>query len=78
MEIVFRNFVLFPSTRSGRGRSESRELLTVGAGESPASTTDTNNTSFATRSTTKRTIEEVWGSKATSKKPRKSMSHKAT
>ena len=28
--------------------------------------------------TTKRTIEKVWGSKATSKKPQKSMSHKAT
>ena len=30
---------------------------------------DTNNTNFATRSTTKRTIEKIWGSKATSKKP---------
>ena len=54
------------------------ELLRVGAGESSASATDTNNTSFTTRSTTKWTIEKVWGSKATSKKPRKSMSHKAT
>ena len=35
-------------------------------------------TSFAKRSTTKRTIEEIWGSKATSKKPWKSMSHKTT
>ena len=54
------------------------EPLRVGAGESSASATDTNNTSFTTRSTTKRTIEKVWGSKATSKKPQKSMSHKAT
>ena len=69
---------LFPSIR-GRGRKdESSELLRVGAGESSASATDTNNTSFATRSTTKRTIEEIWGSKATSKKPLKSMSHKTT
>ena len=68
---------LFPSIR-GRGRRvESSELLLkVGAGESSASATDTNNTSFAKRSTTKRTIEEIWGSKATSKKPMKSMSHK--
>ena len=45
----------------GRGRrGESSELLRVGAGESSASATDTNNTSFATRSTTKQTIEEVW------------------
>ena len=57
---------------------ENSELLRVGAGESSASATDTNNTSFATRSTTKRTIEEIWGSKATSKKPLKSMSHKTT
>ena len=34
--------------------------------------------SFATLSTTKRMIEEIWGSKATSKKPLKSMSHKTT
>ena len=33
---------------------------------------------MTTRSTTKRTIEEIWGSKATSKKPLKSMSHKTT
>ena len=45
------------------------ELLKVGAGESSASATNTNNTSFATRSTTKRTVEEILGSKATSKKP---------
>ena len=69
---------LFPSIR-GRGRKdESSELLRVGVGESSASATDTNNTSFATRSTTKRTIEETLGSKATSKKPLKSMSHKTT
>ena len=67
---------LFPSIR-GRGRKdESSELLRVGAGESSASATDTNNTSFATRSPTKQTIEEIWGSKATSKKPTKSMSHR--
>ena len=52
------------------------ELFRVDAGESSTSATDTNNTSCATRSTTKRTIEEIWGSKATSKKPMKSMSHK--
>ena len=55
---------LFPSIR-GRGRKdESNKLLQVGASESSASATDTNNTSFATRSTTKPTIEEIWGSKA--------------
>ena len=67
---------LFPSIRGRGRRGENNELLRVGAGESSASATDTNNTSFATRSTTKRTIEEIWGSKATSKKPMKSMSHK--
>ena len=70
---------LLPSIRGGGRRDESSELLLrVGAGESSASATDTNNTSFATWSTTKRTIEEIWGSKATSKKPLKSMSHKTT
>ena len=49
---------LFPSIRSRERRRESSELLKVGAGES-ASATDTNNTSFSTRSTTKRTIEEI-------------------
>ena len=45
---------LFPSIR-GRGRKdESNKLLQVGASESSASATDTNNTSFAKRSTTKR------------------------
>ena len=67
---------LIPSTRGGGRRGESREILRVAASESSASATDTNNTSFATRSTTKRTFEEIWGSKATSKKPRKSMLHK--
>ena len=68
-----------PLSIRGEGRkSESSELLRVGAGQSSASATDTNNTSFATWSTTKRTIEEIWGSKATSKKPLKSMSHKTT
>ena len=69
---------LFPSIRGGGRRGESSELLRVGAGESSASATDTNNTSFATWSTTKRIIEEIWGLKATSKKPLKSMSHKTT
>ena len=69
---------LFSSTRGGGRRDESRELLRVGAGESSVSATDTNNTSFATRSTTKWTIGELWESKSTSKKPRKSMSHKTT
>ena len=69
---------LFPSIR-GRGRKdESNKLLKVGASESSASATDTNNTSFATGSTTKRTIQELWGSKATSKKPLKSMLDKTT
>ena len=69
---------LFPSIRGGGRRSESSELLRVGAGESPVSATDTKNTSFAARSTTKRTIEKILASKATSKKPRKSMSYKTT
>ena len=59
---------LFPSTRGGGRRGESRELLRVGDSESSASATDTNNTSFVTRSTIKRAIEEIWGSKATSRK----------
>ena len=67
-----------PCIRDRRRRDESSELLRVGAGESSVSATDTINTSFATWSTTKRTIEEIWGSKATSKKPRKSMSYKTT
>ena len=45
---------IFPSIRGGWRRGESSELLRVGASESSASATDTNNTSFATRSTTKR------------------------
>ena len=48
---------LFPSTRGGGRRGESRELLRVGAGESSTSASDMNNTSFATWSTIKRTIE---------------------
>ena len=68
----------FPSIRGGGRRDESSELLRAGAGESSASATDTNNTSFAIWSITKRTIEKIWGSKATSKKPLKSMSHKTT
>ena len=69
---------LFPSIRGRGRRGESSELLRAGAGESSASATDTNNTSFAIWSITKRTIEKIWGSKATSKKPPKSMSHKTT
>ena len=69
---------LFPSI-IGRGRrGENSEIVRVDDGESSASATDTNTTSFVTRSTTKRTIEKIWGSKATSKKPWTSMSHKAT
>ena len=48
---------LFPSIRGRGRRSESSELHGVGAGESSASATDTYNASFATWSTTKRTIE---------------------
>ena len=60
---------LFSSIRGRGRRAESSELLRVGAGELSASATDTNDTSCATRSTTKPMIEEIWGSKATSKKP---------
>ena len=49
---------LFPSTRG-----DSRELHRVGAGESSGSTITDTNTSFATQSTTKRMIAEIWGSK---------------
>ena len=69
---------LFPSIRGREWRYESSELLKVGAGESSASAADTNNTSFTARSTTKGTIEEIWGSKATSKKLLKPMLHKTT
>ena len=69
---------LFLSIRARERRGESSELLRVGAGESSASATDRNNNSFVTRSTTKWTIKEIWGSKVTSKKRLKSMSHKAT
>ena len=55
---------LFPSIRGRGRRGESSELLRVGAGESSASATDTNNTSFATQSTIKRTIEKIWESKS--------------
>ena len=40
---------------------ESREPHRVGAGESSASTPTDTNTSFATPSTTKWTIAEIWG-----------------
>ena len=69
---------LFSSIRVGGRRGESSEPLRVGAGESSASATDANNNSFATRSTTKRKIPEIWGSRATSMKPLKSMSNKTT
>ena len=41
---------LFPSIRGGGRRGESSELLRVTAGESSTLATDTNYTSFATRS----------------------------
>ena len=69
---------LFPSIRGRGRRGESSELLRVGAGESPASATDTNNTSFATRSTSKRTVGEIGDQSGTSKRPLKSMSYKTT
>ena len=54
---------LFPSIKGRGRRGESSELLRVGAtGESSVSATDTNNTSFATRSATKRrqaNIEQI-------------------
>ena len=68
---------LFPSVRGGTRRGESNDLLRVGASELSTSATDTNNTSCARRSTTNWTIEEIWGSESTSKKPLESMSHKA-
>ena len=56
---------LFPSIRSGGRKGGIGELVKggVGAGESSASATDTNDTSFE-----RRTIEEIWESKARSKK----------
>ena len=51
---------LLPSIRGRERRGESSELLKVGAGESSASATDIDNTSFARRSTTKRMMEEIW------------------
>ena len=68
---------LFLSIRCGGRRGESSELYKVSAGESSASATDTNNSSFATGFTKRRTIEKIWKSKATPKKPQKSMSHSA-
>ena len=70
--------ILFPSIGSRGRKDESSELFRVGAGESSASATDANSASFATGSTTKRKIQEIWVSKATSKKPLKSMSNKTT
>ena len=54
---------LFPSLRGRKRRDENSELLRVGVGESSAPATDTNNTIFTTRFTTKRTIEEIWDQK---------------
>ena len=55
---------LFPDIRGGGRRGESSALLRVCDDESSASATDTNNTSFATQSTIKRTIEKIWESKS--------------
>ena len=52
---------LFPSITGAGRRGESSEPLRVGIGESSASATDTNNSSFATQSTTKQTIEKIRG-----------------
>ena len=52
---------LFPSTGGGGRGGESRELHRVGAGEPSASATTGSGTSFATPSTTKRMIVEIWG-----------------
>ena len=54
---------LFSSTWGGGRGGESRDLHRVGADKSSASTTTDTNTSFATPSTTKQTISEIWGSK---------------
>ena len=52
---------LFPSARDGGRGGEIRECHRVGEGESSAANTTDTNTSFATPSTTKRTIAEIWG-----------------
>ena len=49
---------LFPSTREGGRGVESRELHRIGVVKSSTSTTTDTNISFATSSTTKRTIAE--------------------
>ena len=69
---------LFPSIRGRGRRGENSELLRIGTAESFTSATDSNDSSFATRSTTKRTIEEIWESKATTKNSLKPISHKTT
>ena len=56
---------LLSSTR-GRGREVKAESFLGLTGESTVSATDTNNTNFATGSTTKQMIEEIWGPKSTS------------
>ena len=66
---------LFRSARGGGRRGKSRELLRVGAGESSASATGTNNTSF-TRSTTKGT--KYGDQKQHQRNHNKSMSQKTT
>ena len=64
-----------PSTRGRGRRDESRELLRVGAGESSAAALMQIKLVLQ-QSTTKRTIEKIWESKATSKKPWKCILHK--
>ena len=53
---------LFPSKRGGGMGGKSRGPHGDGTGESSASTTNDTSTSFATLSTTKLTIAEIWGS----------------
>ena len=67
-----------PQYKKWKEEGESSELFRVGVGESSASAISTNNVSFATWSTAKHTIEKIWGSKSTSKKPWKSMLHNIT
>ena len=55
--------LVFPSTIGGRRGGESKEFHRVGAGESSASTRTNTKASFATISTAKRTITEIWGLK---------------
>ena len=52
---------LFSGTRGGGRAGESRDLHRVVVDESSASTTSDISTSFATSSTTKWTVAEMWG-----------------